>query len=74
MTANKQAAPGQWADQQRIQQEKEDKKELKKGNKSQQMTQGDPDTSDDFPVDGEQAQERRDQMQQRDKPEGNQKD
>ena len=62
MTADKSAAPGQWADQQRIQQEKEDKKERKQGSPPQQMTQGTREP-DSCPGEANEAQPRRDQMQ-----------
>jgi hypothetical protein len=73
VTADKAAAPGQWANRQRIWQEKEDRKERKKTTGSQQMTQGNPESSQDFPVDGDEAQERRSRMNDKDKPEGERK-
>jgi hypothetical protein len=68
----KPTAPGQWANQQRIWQEKEEKKDRLKGPGTQQIIQGTPEADD--PVDGEQAQERRDRMNATDKPEGERKE
>jgi hypothetical protein len=62
----------QWENQQCIWQEKEEKKERLKGPGTQQIIQGTREAGD--PVDGDQAEERRNRMTEKDKPDGERKD